>query len=142
MKSFTIELMPPEEMEKVLDSTLEAFIKGPISKRFKIEKSYDKPDTIVPILTYDPTEDPTTLPGMILIEMRKKAKATIEAVLESEEYSGKWNPKTCGKEIVDGVMKDIVKDNINDFVLGLFQQIMVGATNHTLQYMRNNSRGY
>jgi len=116
-----MDLMPPELLDELTDAAWDEFINGSPQKRHN--------------RNYNPFQDPDTVKGMIMAEMREQTKQKIKEVFARPEWQNRWdsNSGSCVIEAVD----EIVGNNADAFVQALFKQVVGGFMQNAIGNFRN-----
>ena len=140
-----VELIPQEVFDNMTTMAIDEFVNGPRSKRFKQTSNYLNADDhrnttgkagyVIfehPIEGYNPVSDPSTLPGMIYLEIVKLAKENIaKAISEDPKFASNYDNEV-GNMVIP-VIQDIVGNNTEAFVRSLMSNVvnytMVNAVN-------------
>jgi hypothetical protein len=122
IKSSFLELIPEETFDSMVASAMHEFVNGTAWAKEKMQhKVWDPVQGIQIWAPYNPTQDPDTLPGMIMGELKAEAKKRLIEIMSAPEYQNIWK----GSEQVAGkAISDIVANNSEQFVAALFGELV------------------
>lgn len=144
-----IELIPEEIFTKMTDLAIDDFVNGPRNKRFKIESiwmgsdnplnttgkaNYVKVET--PTNDYNPVSDPTTLPGMIYLELVALAKVSISKTIKEDPRFKETYDQNISSTIIP-ILDEIVSNNTEAFVRSLMSNIVNFTMSSAINNLRN-----
>lgn len=154
-----IKLIPEEMFKQMLDKATDEFIHGPRNKRYNTSNvwmSASDPrnptgvdghvsfETPIKDCTYNPHNDPSTLPGMIFLELQQLARKQVSELVATDPQFAVSEEKVNGStysSMVVNCMKDVVKDNAAVFMQSLIQRIIMQASFEIINNLRNQSGG-
>lgn len=147
------ELIPDEAFAQMVASATDEFLNGARHHRFTIREVYlnasDPRNTTGKAgyarveepkenSTYSAVADPSTLPGMIYLELVKLATAGIKEILEKDErFKIQYDPDT-GTQYIEIVNK-IVGDNAAAFMRALMSNIVQWNVMQSVNSMRQSN---
>lgn len=116
-----MELMPTELLDELTDAAWDEFINGSPQKRHNRD--------------YNPFQDPDTVKGMIMVEMREQTKQKIKEVFTRPEWQSRWdcNSNSYVTEAID----EIVANNVDMFVQAMFKQVVSSFMQNSIANFRN-----
>ena len=121
LRSQFMELIPSEMLDQLTASALDEFLNGSPNKRHNRD--------------YNPSNDPDTLKGMIMTELKSHGREQILEVLQRPEWKGVWNPDTSG--MVSTAVSEIITANADVFVQSLFKTIISNAMQGVMYNMKS-----
>lgn len=145
IRSNFVELLPQEAFDKMVDVAMDEFIHGPRAKRFFHEATYPDGFNNPPVMVekprapdrdgklYNPVDDPDTLPGMIMAELRKTGREKLATIMQGPEFQVIWNGS---EDVASETVKQMIGANAQMFVQAMFS----GIVGRAVMEMGNNIR--
>lgn len=121
LKNQFMELLPPELLDELTKAAWDELINGSPSKRCSRD--------------YNPFNDPDTLKGMIMLELKAQAKEKMVEVLRQPEWQMLWDGDSGS--YVSEALNEIIANNTDAFVRSMFKNVVGSFMQGALNNLRN-----
>jgi hypothetical protein len=141
LKKQFMDLIPKDVFDAMVNKQLEEFLNGPRHKRFKkgqeyVGGKYVEVEVPIPECTYRPEDDPNTLPGMIKTEVVTQFKKVAADYIQHLNYTEQIMPHV---QSIDNVIAKTIRENTENFVTAMFQNVVGVAMSGTIGYLNNTT---